>query len=249
MNFKLIKLVFTFILIFTNLSYSYFDKIKMVDNIIKSGTFWSFYYSIEPFDNNTIGTGINYENFFFTLSSRYFGDFHILDEYKNDLGVIGIYDIYSELGYKNILLGNLDYYISIFGRYEYYFSFSEIYLGSRIGLCFNLGSIHLFGSIKFDDLVYFEGIYKYSFNENIKAKVFFNINYYYQDIFGSLSSTILDHNNFSIGVESGIFYGTLKGINPLFSLYLNYKNFSIRYDITFWNTLEIFQLWNFELNI
>ena len=246
---RLLIFVHVFVLVLVISPYAYIDKIKIFDKVLENEILYSFYYSIEPFDSVNLGIILNYSNVHFTMFSKNFGDFYFLDESKNGLGPVSIYDYFVELGYKNVLFGNFDYYISFIGKYEYYFLFSDIYLGSRLGLGIYLESLYLFGSMSFYDLVYFESLCRYKFGSNVMLELGFSLNYHYKDFFGFFRSVIFEYEGICTSVDSGIYYGSLKGICPFFGLSVSYKNLKVFYGLSFLDSLGTFQFWYFELNM
>lgn len=244
-----ICLLIATLLTFFPKAYPHIDGIKKLMLALEDSDRFLFIYQHEPVAT-LLGTSFLYKSIRFSLESRYFGDIEIWSYDKENLGTASLYEFSGEIGYKETLGKNFRYGFTIFGKYEYYYFFSEVYIGGSTEIGFHSRNFRLLGILGITDKPEFNGIASYTFwDGGAEIGTGWKLNLNHQDIFIFLSSRVIRYEDLSTSILSGGYYGTLKGICPFFEVQLRYKNFLISWGISFQESIGTFQLWGFGANM
>ncbi|MCX8028829.1 MAG: hypothetical protein N2712_02420 [Brevinematales bacterium] len=210
---------------------------------------YTFSYSSGFLGDEIFETSIFYDRFGFNFSYRQLGEFLIVNDQKSVDASFYINGWDFEACYLNEITKNFRYYISIFSEYEYYYYFSELYVGGSLGIIFDNSLIRLFNKVEIRSFVIeLDGIIscRYGFTD---VGIGYKLNYVCQDLFFFIFTRVFEHSGFSLSITSGLYYGTLKSINPFFDVSAMYQVVNIGYGVSFRDGLGIFQSLFLELKI
>ncbi|MGC8870064.1 MAG: hypothetical protein ACP5PT_03105 [Brevinematia bacterium] len=200
-------------------------------------------YAIKPFDTQVLTVEGDVNNFLLLLNHRNFDNIELIDENKNLISTISLYDLYLGLGYNIFINESYLLPVLIDLKYDYYYFNYKITLGGMVGIGIKANSINyfiLFGNIEEALNFCFEfnwEIYKNTFL--LEGGTILGLDT--QTIFAFIDSTIFNYNSFQIGIKSGGIYSTSKGFIPSFSVKLKYINIGINYGIVFEDIIGISQ--------
>ncbi|MCS7298909.1 MAG: hypothetical protein RMJ37_02965 [Spirochaetia bacterium] len=207
-------------------------------------------YSSGMFKEETYEVMLSYINFSLSLINKNYGEITIIDDQGNINGSAVVYDLSTTAGYSVRILDNLFTYASLLLDYEYYYFFSDIYVGGGIGVGFNYGGINTFNILEFRSYsTSFEGVVYNNFQNIVILGIGYNISYYYQDLFLFIISKIFEYSGVRMNVMTSIMYGTTKGFIPYFEASVGYYSLSIGYGLSIHQSMGISQFWFLESKI
>lgn len=207
-------------------------------------------YSSGIFKEETYEIMLSYINFSLSLINKNYGEITIIDDQGNINGSAIVYNLSTTAGYSVKIVDNLFTYASLLLDYEYYYFFSDIYVGGGIGIGFNYGGINTFNIVEFRSYsTSFEGVVHNNFQNVVILGVAYDISYHYQDLSLFTITKILEYSGVRMNIMTSITYSTTKGFIPYFEVSAGYYSLSIGYGLSIHQSMGVSQLWFLESKI
>lgn len=207
-------------------------------------------YSSGIFNESTYDINLAYNGFTIGFENRNLGEIQIIDNQKTTSGSVIVYDVSAGVGYSSKILDNFYAHISLLAEYEYYYLFSDIYVGGGIGVGFIYGNIHTFNMVEFKSYsISVEGVAYHNLQNIVVLGVGYDLSYYHQDMSLFLISRVFEHSGVRMWVLTSVMYSTTKGLIPYFEVSVGYNVLSIGYGISIHQNLGASQFWFLESKI
>lgn len=237
-----------FLLYITSYNFCFEENFKFFIPNHLNKNYFSINYIQKPFDIQVFLTDYRIGNFFGGFYYRNFDNIEIVDENKNILSSISLYDTYLGVGYEIPIYEEYFVDLMLDLKYDYYYFNYELTLGGMVGALKRSKFINyylLLGNLEKEFYICFLfdwEIYKDTFN--LKTGTLLGINQ--QGFLISVNTTILNYSVFRLELETGGMYFTLKGFLPEFSVKIVYGNFSFRYGLIVQDIVGISQFLSVE---